>query len=309
MSRDVAIALPDVLPDAPSPIASATIHAVNPNVPILAEIVEHKRREVAAAKARTPFAELEAMVAQEEEPRNFFAAVTRHPTLDHTAVIAEIKRKSPSAGLIRAEYEGEGFSPEDIAKRYHRAGAAAISCLTDEHFFGGRLAFLQRVKDAVPLPVLRKDFIIDPWQLWESRAAGADAVLLIAECLTEGELVDMLILAQQLRLTVLIEVHEMENLLKVRPHIGFPHAAYSLLGINNRDLASMKVDLAHTMRLVELVDDRSVLVSESGIKTRADLERLRSVGVRTVLVGEHLMRQPDPGAALHELIHGTRLSG
>lgn len=246
------------------------------------------------------------MVAQEEEPRNFFAAVTRHPSLDHTSVIAEIKRKSPSAGLIRAEYEGDAFAPEDIAKRYHKAGAAAISCLTDEHFFGGHLSFIQRVKDAVPLPVLRKDFIIDPWQLWESRAAGADAVLLIAECLTEGELVDMLILAQQLRLTVLIEVHEMENLLKVRPHIGFPHPSYSLLGINNRDLSSMKVDLAHSMRLVELVDDRSVLVSESGIKTRADLERLRSVGVRIVLVGEHLMRQPDPGAALHELIHGTR---
>ena len=150
-----ALAWAFAIPAAPSTIVSATIHAVNPKVPILAEIVEQKRREVEAAKARTPFAELEGMVAQEEEPRNFFAAVTRHPSLDHTSVIAEIKRKSPSAGLIRAEYEGDAFAPEDIAKRYHKAGAAAISCLTDEHFFDGRLSFIQRVKDAVPRRVER----------------------------------------------------------------------------------------------------------------------------------------------------------
>lgn len=268
----------------------------------LANIVEHTRRRVDEAKARTSFAELEAMVAQEEPARNFFAAVTRRRNPHHTAVIAEIKRRSPSAGLIRPEYEGEGFSPESIARRYHEAGAAAISCLTEEEFFGGSLSFIRRIKEVVPLPVLRKDFIIDPWQLWESRAYGADAVLLIAECLAEGPMVDLLILAQRLGLTVLLEVHEMDNLLRVRPHVGFPHPSYGLLGINNRDLSSMKTDLNHTLRLADMVEDRSVLVSESGIKTPQDLKRLREVGVNIVLVGEHLMRQPDPGEALEQLL-------
>ncbi len=246
-------------------------------------------------------AELEAAVAQAEPPRNLFAAVTRHTSPVHISVIAEIKRRSPSAGLIRPEYDGNGFSPESIARRYHAAGAAAISCLTDERFFGGHLSYIERVKEAVPLPVLRKDFLVDPWQLWQSRAAGADAVLLIAECLNESLMVDMLILAQQLRMTVLLEVHDMENLLRVRPHVGFPHPGYCLLGINNRDLSTMKVDLSHTLRLADLVEDRTTLVSESGIKTPADLERLRAVGVRIILVGEHLMSQADPGAALTKL--------
>ncbi|RMH11677.1 MAG: indole-3-glycerol phosphate synthase TrpC [Planctomycetota bacterium] len=269
---------------------------------VLHDILEHKRAEVYEAKARTPLRELEALVAQAEPPRNFFRAVTRHTPERPTAVIAEIKRQSPSAGLIRPEYDGDGFEPERIAQRYHAAGAAAISCLTDRKFFGGCLSYIERIKDAVPLPVLRKDFLIDPWQLWESRAGGADAVLLIAECLDESRLVDMMILAQQLRLTVLVEVHDMENLLRVRPHIGFPHPTYCLLGINNRDLRTMTTDLAHTMRLVDLVDDPNVLVSESGISSPEDLRRLREVGVRTVLVGEHLMRSEDPGAALAALL-------
>ena len=269
----------------------------------LSEIVEHKREELARAKERTPFAELEGMVLQAEAPRNFFTAVTRHPTgTAHTSVIAEIKRRSPSAGLIRPEYEGDGFRPEDIARRYQQAGAAAISCLTDEKYFGGSLAYIERIKEAVTLPVLRKDFIIDPWQLWESRAHGADAVLLIAECLNESQIVDLLILSQQLRMTALLEVHDMENLLRVRPHVGFPHPGYGLLGINNRDLTTMTVDVTHTLRLADLVEDKSILVSESGIRTPADLQRLRDAGVQIVLVGEHLMRQADPGAALATLL-------
>jgi len=270
--------------------------------PVLAQIVAHKRREVARAKATVSMRELEAMVAQQEPPRNFFRMVTRHQNARDTAVIAEVKRASPSAGLIRAAYDGDGFKPEDIAKAYFLNGASAISCLTDEKFFGGHLSFIERIKDAVPLPVLRKDFLIDPYQLWESRAYGADAVLLIAECLTESQIVDMLILAQQLGMTVLLEVHSMENLLRVRPHVGFPHPAYCLLGINNRDLTTMRVDLAHTLRMVDLVDQREVLVSESGIKTREDLVRLATEDVRIVLVGEHLMRQASPGRALAELL-------
>lgn len=285
----------------PDPEPKPNQGEADPQTPaVLREIVDVKRREVAEAKARTPLRELEAMVAQEEPPRNFFRAVTRKS--ETAAVIAEIKRRSPSAGLMRPEYDGDGFRPEDIARAYFRNGASAISCLTDENFFGGHLSFIRRVKDAVPLPVIRKDFLIDPYQLWESRAHGADAVLLIAECLTESQIVDMLILAQQLQLTVLLEVHSMENLLRVRPHVGFPHPAYCLLGINNRDLTTMRVDLGHTIRLVDLVDNRDVLVSESGIKTPEDLRRLKDEDVRIVLVGEHLMRQPSPGAALAELL-------
>ena len=271
---------------------------------VLAEIVENTRREVETAKAKLPLSELELLVAQEEPPRNFFAAVTHQQrnALD-VAVIAEVKRRSPSAGLIRPEYDGDSFRPEDIAKKYHAAGAAAISCLTDSRYFGGDLSFIRRIKDAVPLPVLRKDFIVDPYQLWEARAAGADAVLLIAECLHEGEMLDLMILAQQLQLTVLLEVHDMESLLRVRPHVGFPHRSYSLLGINNRDLATMTVDINHTLRLADLTDDRSILVSESGIRTNRDLARLREQGIRIVLVGEHLMRQAEPGQALAAMLN------
>ncbi len=269
---------------------------------VLSEIVENKLAEVAEAKARIPFRELEAQVAAAEPPRNFFAAVTRSDAT--TAIIAEIKRASPSAGLIRPEYRGDDFDPAAIGRAYASHGASAISCLTDEKYFGGHLTYIERVKAEIPLPVLRKDFLIDPWQLWESRAAGADAVLLIAECLTESRLVDMLILSQQLQMTALVEVHSMENLLRVRPHIGFPHPAYALLGINNRDLSTMEVDLNNTLRLVDLVDDPGVLVSESGIRTPADLARLRKAGVKIALVGEHLMRQENPGLALRELLAG-----
>lgn len=276
---------------------------------VLAEIVENTRREVEAAKQRVPLSELELMVAQEEPPRNFFAAVTHQQrnALD-VSVIAEVKRRSPSAGLIRPEYDGDSFRPEDIAKKYHAAGAAAISCLTDSKYFGGDLSFIRRIKDAVPLPVLRKDFIVDPYQLWEARAAAADAVLLIAECLHEGEMLDLMILAQQLQLTVLLEVHDMESLLRVRPHVGFPHRSYSLLGINNRDLATMTVDINHTLRLADLTDDRSILVSESGIRTNRDLARLREQGIRIVLVGEHLMRQAEPGQALAAMLNPESVS-
>lgn len=288
----------------------------------LKDIVEHKRREVEEGKRRQSIEHFRELIAELGRPRNFFAAVTRHQGASDSAVIAEIKRKSPSVaadrarqsggdggaasaandGWIRAEYSSAAFDPAVVARQYHRAGAAAISCLTDEAFFGGRLEFIHRVKDAVPLPVLRKDFIIDPWQVWETRAAGADAMLLIAECLSESELIDLMILGRELQLTTLIEVHDMENLLRVRPHIGFPSRSYSLLGINNRDLASMTTDVAHTLRLVDLVDDPSVLVSESGIRTPEDLRRLGAVGVRTVLVGESLMREEDPGAALARLL-------
>ena len=157
------------------------------------------------------------------------------------------------------------------------------------------------------MPVLRKDFIIDEYQIWEARAAGADAILLIAEVLSEGQLVDSMILAQTLGMTSLVEVHDMENLLKVQQYIGFPHAGYSLLGINNRNLDTMSTDINHTIRMIDVIEDPRNVVSESGISEPKDLDRLRAIGVHVVLVGESLMKQPCPGEALATLI-GTNPS-
>jgi len=260
--------------------------------------VAEKRVEVARATVNTPLELLRQRVTEVGRPRNFFKAVVKESDRVHTRVIAEIKRRSPSAGVIR-----EVFDPVRIAKQYAEAGAAAISCLTDERHFGGHLGYIQQIRDAAPLPVLRKDFIVDQYQIWESRAAGADAVLLIAEILSEGELLDFMILCRELGMTSLVEAHDPELLLKVQRHIGFPHRGYSLLGINNRDLRTMTTDLAHTFRVADLVQEsRRVLVSESGIRSADDLARLRRHGVNIVLVGEHLMRQEDPGAALRELL-------
>lgn len=263
---------------------------------VLRQIVEDKRREVAAAKQRVPVEQLKEHATAQPRPRNFFSAVTK-PKGD-LKVIAEVKKASPSAGVIR-----QNFDPVAIARAYHQAGAAAISCLTDEKYFQGSLAYIQQIKAAVPLPVLRKDFIIDPYQVYESRAAGADAILLIGEALDgEAQLLDLLILATELKMTTLVEIHDVDTLLKVRPHLGFPHPSYTLLGINNRDLKTMKTDIGHALRMAEMVDDTSILVAESGIRTPADVAKLRAAGIHRILVGEHLMRQPDPAAALRALM-------
>lgn len=265
---------------------------------VLAEIVAHKRTEIVAAQARVSLEDCRKKARDAEPARNFFAAVTR--PVKQLRVIAEVKKASPSAGVIRPD-----FDPVAIARAYHENGAAAISCLTDEKFFQGSLDYIAQIKQAVPLPVLRKDFIVDPYQIYEARAAGADAILLIAECLPdEARLIDMMILATELKLTTLVEVHDVENLLKVRPHIGFPIESYCLLGINNRNLKTMTTDLGHTLRMLEMVENPDILVSESGIRTHEDVQRLANAGVHRVLVGEHLMRQPDVGQALRELIHG-----
>lgn len=264
---------------------------------MLDNIIARKRVEVAKAKSQTPIETLHQRVAEMTRPRNFFAAVMNEGARRRTRVIAEIKRRSPSAGEIVKD-----FDVTRIARQYHEGGAAAISCLTDEQDFGGHLGYIQQIRDTVPLPVLRKDFIVDQYQIWESRAAGADAILLIADVLEEGQIVDMMIMARELSMTSLVEVHDVDRLLKVRRYIGFPHAGYSLLGINNRDLKTMKTDIAHTFRLAELVENRNVLVAESGISSAADLVKLRQRGINIVLVGEHLLRQPDPGQALRELL-------
>ncbi len=262
---------------------------------MLSQIVADKREELKARQSRMSLEDVKHAAKGTPNPRNFFTAMMR--PRGQLRVIAEIKRASPSAGLIR-----EDFDPVALARSYHESGAAAISCLTDEKYFQGSLDYIARIKEAVPLPVLRKDFIIDVYQVYESRAAGADAILLIAECLGEAELLDLVILATRLKLTSLIEVHEVESLLKIRPHIGFPHPAYTLLGINNRNLKTMTTDLNHTLRMLEMVEDPEIVVSESGIKTHDDIIRLQQAGIHRVLVGEHLMRQPDVGHALRELM-------
>src|SRR5262245_7915420 len=268
---------------------------------ILEKIIARKRVEVAKAKINTPMQTLQVRCAQLEPARNCFSAVVSNKPADPVRVIAEIKRRSPSAGFIREEFKSH-FDPVAIAKQYAESGAAALSVLTDEEHFGGHLGYIQQVREAVPLPVLRKDFLVDEYQVWESRAANADAVLLIAEVLPEGEMLDMMILARELGMTTLVEAHDVENLLRVRRHIGFPHAGYSLLGINNRDLRTMETDVSHTIRMADMVEDKRVLVSESGIKSHKDLVKLKQHGVRIVLVGEHLLKQDHPGKELAQLI-------
>jgi indole-3-glycerol phosphate synthase len=256
---------------------------------ILQQIVATKKEELVAARSAAPLEEVKAKALAAPTPRNFFAAMTRAPD-GLVNIIAEIKKQSPSAGAFKTD---ENFDPVAIARIYHAAGADALSVLTDEKYFGGKLEYIQRVKDAVPLPVLRKDFIIDPYQVYEARAAGADAVLLIAEILTDSMMIDLQILAAELRLTTLIEVHEMDSLLRVRSTIGFPLRSYSLLGINNRDLRNFQVDLMTTLRLAEFVEDKQILVAESGIKDKSDVQRLASAGVRSLLIGETLMKSAD----------------
>jgi indole-3-glycerol phosphate synthase len=249
---------------------------------ILDKIITDKRSEVSSRKLQISLDELKRQIRSLPKCRNFYKAVTK-PNRRGVNVIAEVKKASPSAGLIR-----EDFDPVKIALIYEKCGADAVSVLTDEKYFQGRLEYINQIRQEVDLPVMRKDFIIDPWQVYESRAAGADAILLIADALKPGELMDMMIAAAELTLTVLLEVHQADSLLAVRSIIGFPKKGYSVLGINNRDLTTMQVDLNTTIRLAGLLDSKDELVAESGIRTRADVEKLMSAGVRAVLVGQTL---------------------
>lgn len=262
---------------------------------ILDKIITDKRLEVAGRKALKSIEQIRSECAPLPRCRNFYKAVTG-PNKMGLNVIAEVKKASPSAGIIRTD-----FDPVKIAQTYERCGAAAISVLTDEKYFQGKLEYIKKVKEAVLLPILRKDFIIDKWQIYEARAAGADAILLIAEALKSAELSDMLILASQLTLTCLIEVHQADSLLAVRSMAGFPKAGSAVMGINNRNLKTMEVDINTTSRLAEMVDDRRQLIAESGVKTRADVEKLIKVGVGGVLIGQTLCESKDIGAKFVEL--------
>jgi indole-3-glycerol phosphate synthase len=255
---------------------------------VLARIVAHKQTEVAAAKALRPAEELRRQLAGAPPVRDFVAALRAAPTI---GLIAEVKKASPSAGVIRAD-----FDPVQIARTYEAAGASCLSVLTDEKFFQGHLDYLREVRHAVGIPVLRKDFLIDPYQVLEARAAGADAVLLIAECLDDCQLRELYDATTALGMTALIEIYEPANLDRVLP-LHPP-----LVGVNNRDLRSFVTDLDQTLRIQPRVPAGTLLVSESGIKTRADVDRLRSHGVGAILVGETLMRSADIAAAVRELV-------
>lgn len=265
---------------------------------MLEKIIEAKRTQVAHAQRQRPIEQLQSQIETLMRPRNFYAAVTKQP-IRGVNLIAEIKKASPSAGVIRQD-----FDPVKIAQIYTQAGADAISVLTDEQFFGGKLQYIQQVKQVSDLPVLRKDFIIDEYQIYESRAAGADAILLIAEVIPPAQLIDMLILASMLRMTSLIEVHTVETLLTVRKTVGFPHERYSLLGINNRDLHTGQTDIGTTLRLADLVEEstRETLISESGIETNQDIQKLVSAGIRAVLIGQAFMAANDIAAKVEQII-------
>ena len=262
---------------------------------ILDKIITDKKAEVELRKSQVGLEQLKEEVLSLPKCRNFYKAVTKANNRGIN-VIAEVKKASPSAGLIR-----EDFDAVAIAQTYKKCGADAISVLTDEKYFQGRLEYINQISEAVDLPILRKDFIIDSWQVYESRAAGADAILLIADAIKPGKLMDLMIIAAELTLTVLLEVHEADTLLGVRSLIGFPKKGYSVLGINNRNLTTMEVDLNTTSRLAELVDNKNELVAESGIKTRADVEKIKSIGVRAVLIGQVLCENADIEGKFTEL--------
>lgn len=253
---------------------------------ILETIVKHKWQEITAAQLARPSHTLEEALAQAPTSRNFTRAL-QQPGLQ---VIAEVKKASPSAGIIRPD-----FDPVAIAQTYEQHGAACLSVLTDEHFFQGHLDYLRAIHAETAIPVLRKEFILDRYQLLEAKVAGADAVLLIAEILPNERLTTLFQEATALGLHVLVELHDADQLPRVLD------CGATLIGINNRDLRTFRTDLEHTLRLLDDIPAGRVVISESGIKTHTDMVRLEQAGVHGVLVGESLMRAPDIGAALDTL--------
>jgi indole-3-glycerol phosphate synthase len=257
---------------------------------ILQRIVAVKRDEVAQARRRCGLAELQAQAAAASPARGFAAALRARVEAGSPAVIAEVKKASPSKGVLR-----EHFVPADIARSYESGGAACLSVLTDERFFQGCAAYLQQARESCSLPVLRKDFLIDPYQVVEARAMGADCVLLIAACLDDGLMSELEACATEQGLDVLAEVHdgdELERALRLKT---------PLIGVNNRNLRTFEVSLDTTIGLLPRVPGDRLLVTESGILARADVQRMRSADVHAFLVGEAFMRAPDPGQALREL--------
>ncbi|GDX58841.1 indole-3-glycerol phosphate synthase [Comamonadaceae bacterium] len=257
---------------------------------ILQQIVAAKHLEVSAARARKPLADVRADAQSRVLTRDFLGAMRTKIAAGHPAVIAEIKKASPSKGVLRPDFE-----PADIAQSYAEHGAACISVLTDKAFFQGSVDYLKQARASCHLPVLRKDFMVDAYQIYESRAMGADAVLLIAACLDDAQLIEFEDIAQSLDMAVLVEVHDAAELARAL-RLKTP-----LLGVNNRNLKSFEVSLDTTLSLLKEVPADRLLVTESGIQTRDDVLRLGASGVNAYLVGEAFMRAADPGLALAKL--------
>lgn len=259
---------------------------------ILDQILLTKKEEVAAAKAQRSLTDLAARIGDLEDiPRGFARALRTMVASGGTAIIAEVKKGSPSKGIIRAD-----FDPVAIAEEYQDAGATCLSVLTDQHYFYGHLRYLGLIREQVSLPLLCKDFIIDSYQLYQARLAGADAVLLIAAALNDEQLLELAQQATALRLDTLLEVHdaaEMQRALKL---------PIDLIGINNRDLRTFVTDLGISESLASLVPADQLAIAESGITSRADIERLQAAGARAFLVGETLMREVDIAGKLRELL-------
>lgn len=257
---------------------------------ILNKINQTKFEEVAFAKKQISLNDIKSHAKDAEKPRNFLAALHAKHAQNQAAVIAEIKKASPSKGLIRAD-----FNPPKLAQAYEQGQAACLSVLTDEQYFSGSLKYLQEARAACGLPVLRKDFIVDEYQIYQARANGADAVLLIAASLSATQLSDFESIAHELQMTALIELHDEDEWQKCE------HLTSPLFGVNNRNLRSFVVDNAQTLRLLPLLKNKTV-VCESGIQTHTDIVNMQNNGVHTFLVGESLMRQENVTIALQKLL-------
>jgi len=253
---------------------------------ILDRIVAVKREEIAAAQEKVPFAAMRMDAESRVLTRDFEGALRRKIAAGKSAVIAEIKKASPSKGVLRAE-----FIPADIAQSYAESGAACLSVLTDRQFFQGQVDDLKQARASCDLPVLRKDFMVDAYQIYQSRAIGADCILLIAACLEDARMAELEAVARSLDMAVLVEVHDRSELERKTP----------LVGINNRNLHTFEVTLDATLDLVKEVPADRLLVTESGIVTKADVNKMRAAGVHAFLVGEAFMRADDPGEALAAL--------
>lgn len=256
---------------------------------ILSRIVERRRETIAHRKRVLPDVALKIAVEKKSAPvRNFIGALTR----DGLNIIAELKKASPSKGLLRADYR-----PADAAGELETAGAAALSVLTEEDFFQGALGDLKRVAASTKIPILRKDFIIDPWQVWESRAANADSFLLIAAILSDNALRELLALGRTLGMGALVEAHSKEEVDRAA------EAGAKIIGINNRNLRTFEVNIERSLELVDAIPEECAAVSESGIRSGAELKRLREAGFDAFLIGEHLMSAADPSVELAKLLN------
>lgn len=257
---------------------------------VLNRIIDRKFEEVAERSARRPIAQLRAEIASASQPRGFVAAMEAKLAAGQSAVIAEIKKASPSKGVIR-----EDFHPAEIARSYEQGGAACLSVLTDADFFQGSEAYLRQAREACSLPVIRKDFIVDPYQVYEARAIAADCILLIAAALDDAQLAQLNALAHELGMDVLIEVHNAEELQRILP------LGNRLVGINNRNLHNFETSLDNTFSLLAQIDENRIVVTESGIHSADDVAAMRQHNVDAFLVGEAFMRAAEPGEKLAEL--------